>query len=311
MDPLKNLFLLLSQQTILQNLLSTSGPGKIISKRFISGETMDEGINTSRELNRRGILVTLDHLGESVLTEAGAKESVQEYLKTMERLQREKLDTTVSLKLTQLGLDINYDLCLGYMRQIMQRAKETRNWVTIDMESSLYTDRTLRIYQTLVKEGHAEAGIVIQAYLRKSESDIKNMLHLGPRVRLCKGAYQEPKEVAFPRKKDVDRNYLRLLGILLARESLARGTYPEVATHDERIIKWTINLVKGNYISRDQFEFQMLYGVRRDLQERLVRDHYRLRVYVPYGTHWYPYFMRRLAERPANLVFIAKSLLRR
>lgn len=311
MNPLKDALLFLSRQTVLQNFLSTSGPLKQISKRFVSGETLTDGINASRDLNRRGILVSLDHLGESVLKEESAKLSAQEYLNIIERLKIEKLETTLSLKLTQMGLDINYDLCLANMRRIMQRAKEASNLVTIDMEGSPHTDRTLNIYQTLVKEGFTETGIVIQAYLKRTETDIRNLLVLGPRVRLCKGAYKEPREIAFPEKKDVDQNYLKILGSLFSKESLARGTYPEIATHDERIIKWAIDFIKGNNIPHDKFEFQMLYGVRRDLQERLVHGGYRLRVYVPYGTQWYPYFMRRLAERPANLIFLLKSLLHR
>ena len=193
----------------------------------------------------------------------------------------------------------------------MQQAQANQNRVTIDMEGSEHTDRTLQIYQTLVKNGFPETGIVIQTCLKRSEADIKAILSLGPRVRLCKGAYKEPKNIAFIRKKDVDQNYLNLLSILFAKDALAKGTYPEVATHDEKIIKWTMNFIKEHNIQRDQFEFQMLYGIRRDLQEKLVNDQYRLRVYLPYGTHWYPYFMRRLAERPANLIFLLKNFIRR
>ncbi len=311
MNPLKDAFLFCSRQSVLRKLLSTSGPCKIISKRFVSGETLSAGIKASRELSHHGIMTTLDQLGESICKAEEATLSVQEYFEILDQLQKENLGITISLKLTQLGLDIDYALCLDNMRRIMRKVQEVKSLVTIDMEGSPHTDRTLNIYQTLLKEGFKSTGIVVQSYLYRTEADIRNMLSLGPRVRLCKGAYQEPPEVAFPLKKDVDHNYLRILGILLAEESLTQGAYPEIATHDEKIIKWTIDFVRKKRIDHSKFEFQMLYGIRRDLQGKLVRDGYRLRVYVPYGTHWYPYFMRRLAERPANLIFICKSLLHR
>ncbi|MEK7309986.1 MAG: proline dehydrogenase family protein [Planctomycetota bacterium] len=309
MNPMKNCFLFLSKRILLQKLLSTSGPCKIISRRFVSGETLDESINAARDLNKHGILVTLDHLGESVCDEKSALEAADEYLQILERLKAAADNNiTVSLKLTQMGLDISDDFCLDNMRRIMHKVKDYQKKLTIDMEDTPYTDRTLDIYTTLLKEGFTGTGIVIQSYLRRSEADIRNLLPLGPHIRLCKGAYKEPSKVAFPDKKDVDSNYTNLLAIMFSKDALAKGTYPEVATHDEKIINWTIDHVRQNNIPADKFEFQMLYGIRRDLQEKLVAQGYRMRVYLPYGTHWYPYFMRRLAERPANVWFMVKNM---
>jgi len=311
MNPMKDFFLCLSRQKLLQKMLSTSGPFKVISRRFVAGETLHEGFTTSKKLNGLGIDVTLDQLGESVTDGKMALEVLIDYFKIIEQIQSEdSFRISISLKLTQLGLDIGYDFCLDNMRRLMQEAKKHDKMVTIDMEDSPYTDRTLNIYKTLFKEGFCGMGIVIQAYLRRSEQDIRNLLPLGPRVRLCKGAYKEPSNVAFTKKSDVDSNYLKLLEILFSPEALKSGTYPEVATHDERIINWVLNYAKDKHIGVDKFEFQMLYGIRRDLQERLVKDGFRMRVYLPFGTHWYPYFMRRLAERPANCWFLAKNVCR-
>lgn len=312
MNPMKDVFLFLSKQKALQSVMSTSGPFCAISKRFIAGDTLEEGVTVSNELNRHRILVSLDQLGESVEDENAAKEVVNEYLKILNRIAPENyINISVSLKLTQLGLAISDTLCLDNMRQIMQTAKKANKLVTIDMEDTPYTDRTLVIYKTMLKEGYKGTGIVIQSYLRRSENDIRNLLPLGLRVRLCKGAYKEPATVAFPDKKEVDKNYIRLLTILFSKDALAQGAYPEVASHDEKIINWTLNHVKENKIPLDKFEFQMLYGIRRDLQEKLAHHGYRMRVYLPYGTHCYPYFMRRLAERPANVWFMAKNFFRR
>ncbi|MEW6025811.1 MAG: proline dehydrogenase family protein [Planctomycetota bacterium] len=309
MNPMKDCFLFLSRQTLLQKLLSTSGPCKIISRRFVSGETMDESVCAAKDLNKHGIKVTLDHLGESVCDEKSACEAADEYLHILEKIKSEPGDDiTVSLKLTQMGLDISDKFCLDNMRRIMDKTKGYNKKLTIDMEDTPYTDRTLNIYTSLLNEGFDGTGIVIQAYLRRSEADIKNLLDLGPRIRLCKGAYKEPAKFAFPKKADVDSNYTNLLAIMFSKDALAKGTYPEVATHDENIINWTLDHVRKNNIPADKFEFQMLYGIRRDLQEKLVRDGFRMRVYLPYGTHWYPYFMRRLAERPANVWFMVKNM---
>jgi proline dehydrogenase len=308
MNPMKDFFLFLSRRSLIQSLLSTAGPFKIISKRFVCGETLEEGAAGIQQLNQNNISVTLDHLGESVCQEAAACSAADEYTAMLDCIDQKSLNATVSLKLTQMGLDISETLCLGNLRRIIQKAQSQGNKVTIDMEDSKYTDVTLKIYRTMIMEGFRNTGIVLQSYLRRTESDVRDLLHLGPRVRLCKGAYKEPSAVAFPKKADVDKNYTSLLEIMFAKPSLEKGTYPEVATHDEKIINWTLDYVKQNNIPADKFEFQMLYGIRRDLQEKLVKDGYRMRVYVPYGTHWYPYFMRRLAERPANLIFLMKNL---
>lgn len=309
MNLMKDCCLFFSKRTLLQKLFSTSGPCKIISRRFISGETLKEGMVIAQGLNKQGIMVTLDHLGESVNNEQSVREAVDGYLGIFERLKSESQNNiTVSLKLTQMGLNISDNFCLKNMRQIMQKAKKNNKMVTIDMEDSSYTDRTLYIYRSLLKEGFSGAGIVIQTYLKRSKEDITNLLPLRPRIRLCKGAYNEPHRVAFARKKDVDLNYINLLSTLLSKESLQAGVYPEVATHDEKIINWTINFTREHNIPADKFEFQMLYGIRRDLQEKLIRQNYRVRIYLPYGTHWYPYFMRRLAERPANIWFLLKNI---
>ena len=309
MNPMKDCFLFLSKSKLLQKMASTSGPAKYFSKRFVSGETLEEGVATAMELNKQGILVTLDNLGESVSDEKSALESADEYLNILGKIKSESShNITVSLKLTQMGMDISDKFCLDNIHRIMHKVKEYQKKLTIDMEDTPYTDRTLDIYTTLLKEGFSGTGIVIQAYLKRSEADIKNLLALGPRIRLCKGAYKEPAKVAFPKKKDTDNNYINLLTIMFNPDALAQGTYPEVASHDEKIINWTINHVKQNKIPADKFEFQMLYGIRRDLQEKIVKEGYQMRVYLPYGTHWYPYYMRRLAERPANVWFMVKSM---
>lgn len=309
MNPMKDFFLFLSRRSLIQKMLSTAGPFKIISKRFVCGETLEEGTAGICQLNQNNISVTLDHLGESVCQETAACSAADEYLAMLDCISQKKLDATVSLKLTQMGLDISEELCLKNLRRIIQKAKDNNNKVTIDMEDTPYTDVTLKIYRTMIMDGFRNTGIVLQSYLRRTESDVKDLLHLGPHVRLCKGAYKEPKTVAFPKKSDVDKNYTNLLEIMFQNSSLDKGTYPEIATHDEKIINWTLDYVRQKRIPADKFEFQMLYGIRRDLQERLVQDGYRMRVYVPYGTHWYPYFMRRLAERPANVVFLLKNLI--
>jgi proline dehydrogenase len=312
MNPMKSFFLLLSKSKLLKNLASSFGPARYFSRRFVSGETLEEGISTARELNKNKTLVTLDNLGESVSDEKSALEAADEYLRILEGIKSEPgHDITVSLKLTQMGMDISEKFCSDNIHRIMNKVKEYRKKLTIDMEDTPYTDRTLNLYTALLKEGFTSTGIVIQTYLRRSEDDIRKLLPLGPRIRLCKGAYKEPASVAFPKKRDVDDNYINLLKIMFAPEALKSGAYPEVASHDEKIINWTREHVKQNNIPADKFEFQMLYGIRRDLQDKLVKEGFQMRVYLPYGTHWYPYYMRRMAERPANVWFIMKNMLYR
>ncbi len=275
-----------------------------LSTRFVAGETLDQALAVARKLNAEGITVTLDHLGESVTNLADAAEARDVYLRTLNAIHAGGIQGNVSLKLTQFGLDLSYDECLANVEQLVRRAAEIGSFVRVDMESSEYADRTLSLVRTLHAR-HGAVGVVIQAYLYRSKEDIEKLSAEGIRVRLCKGAYLEPGTVAFPRKADVDRSYVEL-----AQYLLTRGEYPAIATHDEAMIGQAEQFVAANAIARERFEFQMLYGIRRDLQRRLVAGGYRLRLYVPFGMAWYPYYMRRLAERPANVIFILRNLFR-
>jgi proline dehydrogenase len=284
--------------------METSSLARRLSTRFVAGETLDQALAVARKLNAEGITVTLDHLGESVSTLEEAAEARDVYLRTLDAIHTNGIQANVSLKLTQFGLDLSYEQCLANVDQLVRRAAELSSFVRVDMESSDYTDRTLDLVNTLHAR-YGAVGIVIQSYLHRSESDVDKLCAAQIRVRLCKGAYLEPDTVAFPRKADVDRNYLEL-----TRYLLLKGTYPALATHDEALIRQTCRFVTERKIPRDSFEFQMLYGIRRDLQRRLVKDGYRVRLYVPFGMAWYPYYMRRLAERPANLLFMLRNLFR-
>ncbi len=276
-------------------------------RRFVAGEQIAEAIAAVRELNRLGITATLDHLGESITSEAAAQQEVQEYQQALQRISEANVDSNVSVKLTQLGLDIDEQLCLRNTLSIVEAAAQRGNFVRIDMEDSTKTDVTLRIFRTLRVEqarlGFENVGIVIQSYLYRSAQDLADVLALGSHVRLCKGAYKEESDVAFPLKSEVDANFVKLMQSLLMS-----GVYHGIATHDEAMIAATKAFVARENLARDAFEFQMLFGVRRDLQVKLVEEGYRVRVYVPYGEAWYPYFMRRLAERPANLWFVMKNI---
>jgi proline dehydrogenase len=284
--------------------METSALARRLAARFVAGDTWTDGLEAGRRINREGIAVTFDRLGESVTSLAEAEVSRDEYLRVLAEISDHHLDANVSIKLTQFGMDISEQACRANVEQLVRKARDLNSFVRIDMESSEYTERTLR----LVNDMHAQyktVGTVIQAYLRRSEKDIENLCAQGIRVRLCKGAYLEPADVAFQAKSDVDRNFVHLMRILLAA-----GRYPAIATHDEKIIQNAKDFANTRKLSRDSFEFQMLYGIRRDLQRRLVAEGYRLRLYVPFGKAWYPYFMRRLAERPANVLFLARNLLR-
>jgi len=250
-------------------------------------------------------LASLDLLGENVSDEAGARRAAENYLSIFKRIEKEKLDANVSLKLTQLGLDLSEQLCQELLEGIVAHATAQGNFVRIDMEGSAYTDRTVEITKR-VRAKFSGVGTVMQAYLRRAEKDVRDLLAAGCRLRLCKGAYQEPPDIAFPDKADVDANYVKLMKLILPS-----GIYHGIATHDPAMINATKRFVLEKGIHRDQFEFQMLYGIRTDLQQQLVREGFRLRVYIPYGTDWFPYFMRRLAERPANLMFFVRNLLPR
>lgn len=282
---------------------------KRMSRRFVAGETLDEAFLAVAGLRSQGLQVSLDHLGESVTEEEMAAAAARDYLAALDRIRESGLHCHISIKLTQMGLDLGRELCLRNVQGILQKAREVGTFVRIDMEASPYTERTLDIYHTLHQQ-YDNVGVVIQSYLRRSQDDVEKLAAAGANIRLCKGAYSEPAGVAFPRKADVDANYLRLLEIYFRPESLASGAYVAVATHDPKIIQWTTQQVEARGIRPQQLEFQMLYGIRRDLQLQLAAKGYTVRIYVPYGSHWYPYLTRRLAERPANVFFILKCLLR-
>ena len=284
--------------------METSSVARRLATRFVAGETLDDALAVARRLNQEGIAVTLDHLGESVssLEEAAAARDV--YLRTLHAVHRNGIQGNVSLKLTQFGMDLSYEQTLANVDQLVRLAKELDNFVRVDMESSEYTDRTLELVHDLFARYRA-VGVVIQAYLRRSRADVQALNTAGIRVRLCKGAYLEPAAVAFPAKADVDRSFLELAELLLEN-----GAYAAIATHDEAIIERVKQFATSRKLARDRFEFQMLYGIRRDLQRQLVAAGWRLRLYVPFGRAWYPYYMRRLAERPANVFFILRNLFR-
>ncbi len=284
--------------------METSSVSKKFTQRFIAGETLDDELAVCDALQREKIWATLDHLGENVTSIEEAAQSRDSYLDALTRIAERKLPATVSIKLTQFGLDLSEDACLENVRQLAALAKQTGSRVEIDMESSAYTDRTLNVTSKIGAEFGCTRS-VIQAYLFRSAADIDRLNREGVPVRLCKGAYDEPHSVAFAEKREVDRNYVTLMKTLLDK-----GTYPAIATHDETILGEAFRYARERKIAADKFEFQMLYGIRRDLQKRIVDLGYRLRLYVPYGTAWYPYFMRRLAERPANAFFLIRNLFR-
>nr|PZN23699.1 MAG: proline dehydrogenase [Chloroflexota bacterium] len=273
-------------------------------RRFVAGETRADALAAVERLNSAGIAATLDFLGESVRDAEAARAAAEEYVALLQAIDAHRLNSNISLKLTQLGLDIDRELCRANLLRVVRQAAELDCFVRIDMESSAYTQVTLDLFEEIYAS-HRNVGVVIQAYLYRSAADVRRLNQLGARVRLCKGAYNEPASVAFPKKADTDRNYIALM-----QELLREGNYPAIATHDEHMIEATRAFAERSGIGAERFEFQMLYGVRRDLQERLVRDGYRVRAYVPYGDQWYPYFMRRLAERPANLLFVLGGVLR-
>lgn len=273
--------------------------------RFIAGPERAHALEAVRRLNQSGIAATLDYLGESVVRPEEAQATVDEYVRLLREIHAAGLDSNISVKLTSIGLSIRPDLALDGARRLVEEARRYGNFVRIDMEDTPYTDATLAIYRTLRREGFDNVGVVIQAYLYRSERDLEELESLGANVRLCKGAYREPPDRAFPQKARVDANYRKL-----AARRLRAGLYTGFATHDERAIAFVKEEARRLGVPRDRFEFQLLYGIRPDLQQRLAQEGYRVRVYVPYGTQWYPYFVRRLAERPANVGFVLRNLLR-
>lgn len=302
---LRSTLLFLSQQPRLRRWTETSAAASILTKRFVAGRTLDEALDVTRRLNAERILVTLDHLGENVASIAEALASKQAYVEALRRIAQEKLKACISIKLTQFGLNLSEQFCLENSMELIKIAQELDGFVEVDMESHEYTDRTLRIVEKL-HQSQARVRVAIQAYLRRSADDVESLCRQGVPVRLCKGAYREPPVVAFPSKAQVNESYRRLGEALFER-----GVYPALATHDPKMIDHALAFAARRGIGKDSFEFQMLYGIRRDLQRQLVAGGHRLRLYVPYGDAWYPYLMRRLAERPANLLFLVKNLFRR
>lgn len=303
---LRSALLYLSGQQQIFRFVRNNKLAKSFANRFVAGETLETALAAVSRLNSAGITASLDLLGESVHNEAEARTAGQAYVNTLDRIYERKLDANVSIKLTAMGLDISEDLCIATMHKILQRAREYRTFVRIDMESSEYTQRTLDLFEQRLYPAYREnVGIVLQSYLYRTFADVEHANLTKARVRICKGAYQEPETVAYPDKKDVDASYIRCMQALMQY-----GNYPGIATHDEAIIKEAKRFAREHQIAPDRFEFQMLYGVRRDLQAQLVREGYRMRVYVPFGTQWYPYLMRRLAERPANVAFLTGNVFR-
>jgi proline dehydrogenase len=301
---LRSALLYLSGQQQIFRFVRNNRLAKSFANRFVAGETIDTALAAVARLNARGITASLDLLGESVHNEAEARAAGDAYVKMLDRIHEQKADANVSVKLTAMGLDVSEDLCVSIMQKILQRAREYQTFVRIDMESSEYTQRTLDLFEQRLYPAYREnVGIVLQSYLFRTFADVQRANLIKARVRLCKGAYREPEAVAYPDKKDVDSNYVRSM-----HELMLKGNYPGIATHDEAIIKEAKRFARENQIAPNRFEYQMLYGVRRDLQDRLVREGHRMRVYVPFGTQWYPYLMRRLAERPANVAFLTGSV---
>jgi proline dehydrogenase len=305
---LRSAFIALSKNGLLRHFVERSSVGTKLSSRFIAGMEIEDALRVAQAVNKQGMSVSLDSLGESVTSEAEAHRAAEVYHRLLDAIAERKADANVSVKLTQLGLLLSPDVAEGIAGSLVQHARSVNNFVRIDMEDSSLTQVTLDIVRRLhAKPGlRGAVGTVIQSYLYRSQPDVEQLLADGIRIRLCKGAYKEPPEVAFPKKADVDDNYIRL-----ARMLLNSPIYHGLATHDERMIADAKSFARQHGIEAGRFEFQMLYGVRRDLQRQLLQEGYNVRVYVPFGQEWYPYFMRRLAERPANVFFLAKNLLRK
>jgi proline dehydrogenase len=306
---LRALFISLSESRSLRSIAEKSAIGQRLSSRFVAGMQVADAIRAAADLNKKGITVSVDNLGENVTNVEEARASADLYHQLLDQIAANKLEANVSLKLTHMGLDVDEKLARDLVTGLVQQAAGLNppNFVRVDMEGSLYTQRTLDfVHEQHRMPGHAgRVGAVIQSYMLRAEADVEKLLADRIRIRLCKGAYKEPPDIAFQKKSEVDANYIKLMKILLKS-----GVYHGLATHDENIINETKAFATRENIPRDSFEFQMLHGIRRDLQQSLVRDGWRMRVYIPFGTEWYPYFMRRLAERPANVFFIVRNMLR-
>lgn len=304
MAMLKDTVLHLAQQHRVKEFVSTNTATRRVVRRFVAGETLAEALDVTRKLNARHISATLDHLGENVSDSTEASSAARVYRDILDRIAEARLDASISIKLTALGLDVDRDLCRANLESVLQAAAERDIFVRVDMEGSSYTQATIAIVQEM-RAQYDVVGTVIQSMLYRSEKDVEELIATKTRVRLVKGAYLEPPPVAYQRKADVDAQFVKL-----AHALLDRGNYPAIATHDQEIIEDVRRYAADHDIPRSRFEFQMLYGIRRDLQERLAREGYNVRIYVPYGTQWYPYLTRRMAERPANLVFVLSNAFR-
>ena len=306
----KAFFLYLSRSPRAQRMIMGVPFSRRAARRFVVGETLEEALTAVKGLNQEGLLATLDLLGEDVTSPSDAEASTREVAAILDGIHSTGVDSNLSLKLTQLGVRVGRELCRKNLETVLQRAAGSGNFVRIDMEGSDVTEVTLQMYDE-VRRRYPNVGVVVQAYLRRTEKDlVERLLPIGASIRLCKGAYKEPPEVAFPSKADVDANYRRLADLLLSPEARAKGVRTAIATHDEAMIRHVMGKVARGELGMQDFEFQMLYGIRRDLQYSLAREGYRVRIYVSYGSQWYPYFMRRLAERPANALFLVKNVLR-
>jgi proline dehydrogenase len=302
----RNALIWLSRQEGLKDFATRIGYFKRLTTRFVAGDNIDETISYIRQINAENCTASFDHLNEAVGSAAEADQEVAEYLNILAKIDEQRVRSNVSIKLTQFGLGLDPELAYKNARRVVEEAHRRGNFVRVDMEDSPVTQVTIDIFKRLRSEFDLNTvGIVLQSYLYRTYDDAQELLKLPARIRICKGAYNEPAEVAFPDKKDVDANYVKVMQLLLSS-----GVYHGIATHDPKMIDTTINFATREGIGKEKFEFQMLYGIRRDLQRQLARDGFNLRIYVPYGKHWYPYFMRRLAERPANIWFVLKNLAR-
>jgi proline dehydrogenase len=302
---MRAILLWFSRQKWLKNLFMKFFISRAVVKRFVCGEKLEDAIQAVKNLNEKGLIATIDHLGEEVTNWDEAQKAAQFYHEILEAIYKSKVNSNASLKLTQMGLKVDFQKCHDSVEKIVQKAKNFDNFIRIDMEGSDVTGITLDLFYSLRKK-YDNVGIVVQTYLYRTEKDVEDILNLKGRIRLCKGAYKEPASIAFPKKKEVDNNFIKLTKVLLKS-----GVYHGIATHDEKLIDFTKKFAQEENISKESFEFQFLYGIRSDLQEKLAKEGYNVRVYVPYGTEWYPYFMRRLAERPANLFFLLKNFCKR
>jgi proline dehydrogenase len=301
---LRNGLIHLSESKLARKVV-TGTPLRAMSRRFVPGETVDDLVGAIHDANGQGMTVTANYLGEAEKSEASASAAAKTYMEVMDRMAADGVNGGVSLKFTQLGQAISDEFLSKTLTPLLERGQDAGLFIRFDMESSDYTQRTLDAFETVWNEGWRDIGVVLQSYMKRSEADVRRMNELGARVRLCKGAYAEPPEVAFQERDEVDGHFVALMKLLLKE-----GTYPGIATHDDAMIEATVTFARAEGIESDAFEFQMLHGVRRDLQQQLVKEGFRVRVYIPFGESWYPYLMRRLAERPANLAFLAGSVVK-